>query len=328
MQTPGLFPKKQGILLLLLFHIAPVWGEASKQPEPDKIKEAFIAAVNSSSTKEFYQLFNEQMRNRNTLSKVKQNFKQISDHLGNVKNLEFLSSSELTYSYRSIHRSGSLLVEFELDAAYNLAKMTIGPYTDETPALARNLSSLILPFQGEWYVFWGGTSISDNYHNAHANMKGAFDFWVMGENGKSHQAFAKRNEDFYAFGKEIIAPVSGHIVLVSDKVADNHWPAMNRKAGFGNLVMLETKHKEYLLFAHLKSKSIRVKKGDRVEQGQVLGLCGNSGNSTEPHLHFQLQNSPDLMSAKASHMYFESILINRQVKKDYSPRKGEKVRNR
>ena len=46
----------------------------------------------------------------------------------------------------------------------------------------------------------------------------------------------------------------------------------------------------FLFFAHFKQNSIRVKQGQIIKQGELLGLCGNSGNSSEPHLHFHIQN--------------------------------------
>jgi murein DD-endopeptidase MepM/ murein hydrolase activator NlpD len=59
----------------------------------------------------------------------------------------------------------------------------------------------------------------------------------------------------------------------------------------GNFVIIKHAEKEYSFIAHLKKDSVAVKAGDKVKQGQVIGLCGNSGHSTEPHIHFHLQDS-------------------------------------
>jgi hypothetical protein len=67
---------------------------------------------------------------------------------------------------------------------------------------------------------------------------------------------------------------------------------MNRMFVPGNLVVIKHADGEYSLFAHFKQNSIRVKIGDKVAKGQLIGLCGNSGNSSEAHLHFQVQNTP------------------------------------
>ncbi len=249
--------------------------------------------------------------------------------VGSVKSMDLQAKSKGKYRYKVVHENLSTLeVVFELDSKGLLSSLTLGPYIHKNaPQLERNISSLILPFKGEWYTFWGGKTTSQNYHNASPQMRGAYDFLVMGENGRSHRNGASKNEDFYAFGKEIIAPTGGKIIFTSDGVKDNNWPSMNRDAAYGNVVMMETENKEYLVFAHLKLNSITVKQGQKVNQGDLLGLCGNSGNSTEPHLHFQMQNIPDFSSPTGAWTYFEKIRVNGQTREDYLPTKGDKISN-
>lgn len=63
----------------------------------------------------------------------------------------------------------------------------------------------------------------------------------------------------------------------------------------GNYVIIRHEGGEYSLLAHLRRGSVRVRPGDRVRQGQVMGECGNSGSSSEPHLHFQVQDHPNFL---------------------------------
>jgi len=93
----------------------------------------------------------------------------------------------------------------------------------------------------------------------------------------------------------------------------------------GNTVIVRTRNNEYLFFAHFKKHSIKVKEGDTVKQGQLLGLCGNSGNSSEPHLHFHIQNGKDMNTATGVKCYFDEFMVNGELKKDYSPIKGERI---
>jgi murein DD-endopeptidase MepM/ murein hydrolase activator NlpD len=65
----------------------------------------------------------------------------------------------------------------------------------------------------------------------------------------------------------------------------------------GNYVALDIGYGRYALYGHLIPGSIKVKKGDFVKRGQVLGRLGNSGNSTEPHLHFQIADAPSFLNA-------------------------------
>jgi len=83
----------------------------------------------------------------------------------------------------------------------------------------------------------------------------------------------------------------------------------------------------FLFFAHFKQNSIRVKQGQIIKQGELLGLCGNSGNSSEPHLHFHLQEVENMNIATEVKCYFEEIYVNGELKKDYSPIQNEKIKN-
>jgi murein DD-endopeptidase MepM/ murein hydrolase activator NlpD len=66
----------------------------------------------------------------------------------------------------------------------------------------------------------------------------------------------------------------------------------------GNHVILDLGDDTYAMYCHLRRGSLKVRPGDRVRVGQTLAACGNSGNSTEPHVHFQLMDSPDLDAAR------------------------------
>jgi murein DD-endopeptidase MepM/ murein hydrolase activator NlpD len=150
---------------------------------------------------------------------------------------------------------------------------------------------------------------------------------ITDEKGRSYKTNGKTNEDYYAFGKELIAPCNGEVVLVVDGVKDNVPGTLNPVYVPGNTVIIKTAKNEFLLFAHFKQHSILVKEGQTVKQGQRLGLCGNSGNSSEPHLHFHIQNTEDMNAATGIKCYFEKILVNGQVKTDYSPIQKDKVSN-
>jgi len=134
-------------------------------------------------------------------------------------------------------------------------------------------------------------------------------------------------EDYYTFGKELIAPCDGEIVLVVDGIKDNKPGELNPMYAPGNSVIIQTDKNEYLFFAHFKQNTIKVKQGQKVKQGELLGLCGNSGNSSEPHLHFHIQNVEDINAATGVKCYFDKLNVNGQIKTDYSPIKNEKISN-
>jgi len=116
-------------------------------------------------------------------------------------------------------------------------------------------------------------------------------------------------------------------VTVIDGIEDNAVGRPSHLQTYGNLIVLETVEKEFLLLAHLQKHSIVVKKGQTVDQGDPLARCGNSGYSNAPHLHFIVQNVADLFHSTGAACYFDSIEVNGILRGDYSPVRGELVRN-
>jgi murein DD-endopeptidase MepM/ murein hydrolase activator NlpD len=95
----------------------------------------------------------------------------------------------------------------------------------------------------------------------------------------------------------------------------------------GNHVVLDLGGREYALLAHLQKGSVPVRVGDTVKRGDTLGLCGNSGNSTEPHLHFHLQDRPKLFGDAIGLpvTFFDYIASGKKVMKG-SPVQGQSLK--
>jgi len=248
--------------------------------------------------------------------------------VGKINSMTLVKDTLNKQQYLSHHQQTDLEITFLFDGSCKLSALLIkNHFPEDLPTLERNSTNLKLPFEGEWSVFWGGKSVAENYHNAHRNMKGAFDFLIQDHNGKSFRTDGKNNEDYYAFGKDILAPCDGEVVQVLQGVKDNKWPQVNQLQAYGNAVVLKTPNSEYLLFAHLKEKSIVVKPGQKLKTGDKIGLCGNSGYSTEPHLHFIVQNVDNLFHPTGAFCYFDKIQVNGKIKEDYMPVKGDRIKN-
>ncbi|MFC4597384.1 M23 family metallopeptidase [Cohnella hongkongensis] len=165
-----------------------------------------------------------------------------------------------------------------------------------------------LPFEGEWYVFWGGRNVLANYHYEYEGQRYAYDF-VRVEDGYSYRGDETKNESYYAFGQPVLAPQEGEVVHVVNDIADNvPVGAMNEEQPAGNVVVIDHGNGEFSFLAHLQAGSVKVEVGDRVEKGEVVGLCGNSGNSSEPHLHYQVSDKPDLFEGKSIRVQWENEL--------------------
>ena len=170
-------------------------------------------------------------------------------------------------------------------------------------------TNLQLPFNGKWFVFWGGRNVRQNYHVKYPSQRFAYDF-VIAKNNSSFKGSGKKNEDYYCFGSEIVAPASGEIIKILDGIEDNEPGIMNPKQPYGNLIILDHKNGEFSVFCHLMKNSLKVKKGQQVKKGQLLALCGNSGNSSEAHLHYHLQNKPDLRTGLSIPAKFQAYYEN------------------
>ncbi|MEU4272330.1 M23 family metallopeptidase [Streptomyces sp. NPDC026092] len=127
---------------------------------------------------------------------------------------------------------------------------------------------------------------------------------------------ARPSEDFPAFGAPLLAVADATVVHAEDRQRDhlsrNSLPAVaylmlvesavrvlaGARRVTGNHLVLDLGDGTYAMYAHLKRGSLAVRAGDRVVAGQELARCGNSGNSTEPHVHFQLMDGPDLATAR------------------------------
>lgn len=100
-------------------------------------------------------------------------------------------------------------------------------------------------------------------------------------------------QQYVSFATPLLAPCPGKVALVVDGIADNDVPVMNREHMAGNHVAINCGD-FYLVMAHFRQNSIVVREGQTVASGDLLGELGNSGNSSEPHLHIHAQRGlPD-----------------------------------
>lgn len=145
----------------------------------------------------------------------------------------------------------------------------------------------------------------------------AIDWYRVGERGQTWEGDPTRLTSYLSYRQPVVASAGGRVVEVQDGLPDNPPPLTPPippiEDTVGNHVTLEVAPGRYLLYAHLTAGSLRVREGDRVESGQVLGLIGNSGNSTTPHLHFQVMTTAEFFPTDSPPFTFRQFRVVGQV---------------
>jgi len=160
---------------------------------------------------------------------------------------------------------------------------------------------------GEWLAANGPANASGHRRalipvggGVHIAQRFAIDWVQLREDGQTFTGDRLDNKNYRCYGTDALSVADATVVAVKDGIPENIPGATSRAVPItletvgGNHVILDLGSGKYGFYAHLQPGKIRVKLGDRVKHGQVLGLVGNSGNSTEPHLHFHVcdRNSP------------------------------------
>jgi len=143
-----------------------------------------------------------------------------------------------------------------------------------------------LPADVPLQVVWGGDTLAHNNHAAVPDQRWAYDLVVAPYFGES-----ERLEDYGCYGVPVVAPADGLVTAARDGEPDMIPGQLsnNTTAAEGNFVALQLETGTYLIIAHLQPGSVLVKVGQRVVEGQPIGKCGNSGNTSEPHIHIHHQ---------------------------------------
>ncbi len=167
--------------------------------------------------------------------------------------------------------------------------------------------TISLPMQETTIVGWGGDKLENNYHVMVPMERWAYDLLIEPAGMGS-----KHLEDYGIYGKEVIAPASGTIIGVKNSEQDITPGSPNEaETMLGNHIFIQLEETgTYLVLAHLKKNSVLVEEGQYIDKGTVIGKVGNSGNSSEPHLHIHHQRENPLTThillSEGLPLYFES----------------------
>lgn len=194
----------------------------------------------------------------------------------------------------------------------------------------REALDLVFPFHGRWLVQNSPANRVPSHGTEAFASSYAIDFVPVGDNGRSapvRLSTLVRSESpdrFPGFGRPVLAPIEGSVIAAADGDADHHamrglpsvgyaltqgrraaagWPALA-----GNHVLIQTDSGVVVALCHLQQGSVLVQSGQPVRAGQTIGRCGNSGNSTEPHLHVQAFDGTDPDHGRPVPITFDGVL--------------------
>lgn len=189
-----------------------------------------------------------------------------------------------------------------------------------------------LPFEGKWTVFNGGTSVVNSHSWDVIPQRYAYDFIITDSTNNSFKDNGKTNSNYYCFEQNILAPADGIVISVFDECADNKilpFGLINRYINDirGNYVVIKHSGDEFSVLAHLRQGSMNVVKGQFVKHGDVIAKCGNSGRSSEPHLHFQVQKGSNFFSSIGLPVKFSNFSVCKQEVTTGYIEKGMAVNN-
>ena len=221
-------------------------------------------------------------------------------------------------AYRAVVEWGdeTVAITAVFDDAGRIADLGVVPQGTLAPDPAADYASQVvfrLPFDGLWFVLWGGDAELQNYHVVARDQRHALDLTIWRDGG-THRSDGTANEDYWAYGQQVLAPAAGTVVTVADGLADNA-PQVETDAAnpAGNHVVIRVADGEYVLIAHMQPGSLMVTEGDSVVAGQPIGLVGNSGNTSEPHIHIHLHDRPTFdPGATGLPLVFNSYVANGQ----------------
>lgn len=211
-------------------------------------------------------------------------------------------------------------------------------------SVTREIAVLGPPLRGEGWLTANGPDAQTGHRRALIPIEGtaaiaqrfAIDYVKMDQSGRRFVGDSLKNESYYAEGVDALAVADGIVVSVKDGIPENIPGPASRAVPItletvgGNFVILDIGQGRYAFYAHLKPGSLRVRRSDRVRKGQVLGLVGNSGNSTEPHLHFHLMDGTSPLGSEGIPYALESFELVGKCRRMFADcaRSASEVRRR
>jgi hypothetical protein len=248
-----------------------------------------------------YASFTPDMKKQSPETKITAISKQVSEKLGTPTQtlsetfLPGLGVPATIYSRTSLYSKGKapVMVMLAVNGDGNMTDLQITP----VPALRndeysdyQDTTKLRLPFNGSWIVLQGGRALYDNAYAASDDNRYSVSFMAL-KDGMAYDNDGRKNTDYYCWGQPVLSPAAGVVIQAAGNASDHppgHGPDVQSR---GNYVVIAHGNSEFSMIPYLKAGSLKVKNGQHVKQGDVIGECGDSGSSFAPHVEYSLQNT-------------------------------------
>ena len=321
------------IFLFALLPIELVAQNSQNQATLDKV----ISLWNVENYDDIFAMFSKAMARVLDFEETKTFFGSRLSKYGKVTNRAYKETATKYISYDITFEKGTATFNFGIDKDKKInyllfrnekATATEKILGENDPVdIKTSPTHFIFPSTGTWNTLWGGKTKEENYHVRTQIYLGAYDFYIVGESKHTYKKTKGVLSEYYCYKMPLYAPCDGTVVNVVNDAPEYNPPERNSKGGVGNTVKIKTVNNEYLVIAHMSTGTVAVKVGQKVKQGDYLGKCGNSGNSSEPHIHIHLQNQENNSGAIGLQIQFSDIIVNGEKKDKWSPIRFEKVSN-
>lgn len=195
-----------------------------------------------------------------------------------------------------------------------------------TPVSAERPLVIAPPLRGTGWLDGNGAGPSIYEHRAtyqpangtaKPDQAFAIDWIKLDDKGRAFTGDPLKNQSFSAYGQPILSATDGLVVKAQDafpdQIPNRTVPVTSLKELYGNFVIVEIVRGKYAVYCHLKPGSVAVKAGERVHVGQQLAKLGDSGNSTAPHLHFQISDAPSIVDADSLPFVFNRMYYRMRI---------------
>lgn len=221
-----------------------------------------------------------------------------------------------------------LMHNFRLLGAENPSLTTVAPvplnYTVAPFQVEGSLPVIGPPLLGKGWVAFNGCCQPAGVHRGtglpvngkiYFAQRFAIDWMRINDKGELVHGDPSRVESYVDYGAKVLAVADGRVVATQDGLNEQKPGTLPDPKTIsignadGNHIVLDLGHGVYAMYAHLQKGSVRVKSGDMIHRGEVMALLGNTGNTSAPHLHFQLMSGPSSLGANGLPYEIDSFAV-------------------